>query len=395
MEGRTFTHYSRDKDRTELTYHGGIDSDSSEVFNKIVAPPEIPPSPYTLFWGEIHGHTELSDGCGTLDDYFTAARDRAGLDFCAVTDHDHGGPGRPPLFGEKWELTKAAVRRYHNPGRFVTLLGYERDSYPWYSNLCLYYRGDDAEPVRGAVDGRITRAELAALLARDDVIAIPHHPTTLTQGVNFDAIPPELMTPLIEVYSKWGASEFYGNPEPTMYEARGGHWRDALERGARMGCVGGSDIHSPHPGLRHHVPGASNIRYPNPGLVAVLAETLSREAVFDALKARRCYASSGIRVAIDFRINQAPMGSILSEAPDGQRDLYLSVEADSPLRKVTVLRNVEDRFVIHLDGTSTEAELRVTELTAERETDYYYVRVEAMDGRRAWTSPIWIGQAVR
>lgn len=390
MEGRTFTHYSRDADRTQLTYHGGIGTDSAEVFARICARPDVPPSPYRIFWGEIHGHTEISDGVGTLDDYFTAARDIARLDFCAVTDHDHGGPGRPPLFGEKWEQTQAAVRRYHDPDRFVTLLGYERDSYPWYSNLCLYYRGDEGEMVRGAVDGQITRSELEALLAREEILAIPHHPTTLTQGVNFDAIPPELMTPLIEVYSKWGASEFYGNPEPTMFEARGGHWRDALERGARMGCVGGSDIHSPHPGMWHEVPGAWNIRYPNPGLVAVLAEELTREAVFDALKARRCYAASGIRAAIDFRINNEPIGSVLKESPDGRRELYLSVQADSPLRTVTVLRNMEDRFIIHLDGTAREAELMVTELKAERETDYYYVRVEAMDGRRAWTSPIWI-----
>ena len=43
-----------------------------------------------IFWGDVHGHTAHSDGKGTLDEYFTYARDTATLDFVIVTDHDFG-----------------------------------------------------------------------------------------------------------------------------------------------------------------------------------------------------------------------------------------------------------------------------------------------------------------
>jgi len=36
---------------------------------------------YHVYWGDVHGHTSISDGKGSLDDYFTYARDAAKLLF--------------------------------------------------------------------------------------------------------------------------------------------------------------------------------------------------------------------------------------------------------------------------------------------------------------------------
>ena len=40
---------------------------------------------YHIYWGDMHGHTAFSDGKGSLDDYFTHARDVAKLDFVVVS----------------------------------------------------------------------------------------------------------------------------------------------------------------------------------------------------------------------------------------------------------------------------------------------------------------------
>jgi hypothetical protein len=40
---------------------------------------------YHIYWGDMHGHTAHSDGKGSLDDYFTHARDVAKLDFDVVS----------------------------------------------------------------------------------------------------------------------------------------------------------------------------------------------------------------------------------------------------------------------------------------------------------------------
>ncbi len=384
--GRHFTHESRDLERTQVVYGGSnLTNEQRRLIGKMESPPE---RDFNVYWGEVHGHTSLSDGQGSLDDYFTAARDEAKLDFCAVTDHDHGGVGRAELWGEKWELTQQKVAEYHQPGTFVTLLGYERDSWPYYANLCLYYREGRGDLVRGVQEGEITRVELEALLARDDILALPHHTATLSQGANFDALPLELMTPLMEVYSKWGASEYFGNPEPVTQEARGGHWQVALERGARMGCLGGSDVHSPHPGLVHHSGG--NLRYDNPGLVAVLAPELSRQAIFEALKTRRCYAASGARILIDFRLDGAVMGEEITLPEEAGRRLWVRVVGEGSLGQVELLKNSQPYVCQHLDGSAEQVLFTLTDWQAERKTDYYYVRVTQADGRRAWSSPIWV-----
>ena len=56
------------------------------------------PPAYRVFFGDIHGHSTLSDGSKTIDECYRAARDLAKLDFCAVTDHDHGGVGNRELW---------------------------------------------------------------------------------------------------------------------------------------------------------------------------------------------------------------------------------------------------------------------------------------------------------
>ncbi len=375
---------------TELVYGGTSSKPVQMAESKQRFYP--PTSDYHIYWGELHGHTNLSDGTIDIDTYFQTARDKAQLDFYALTDHDHGGVGKPELWdGGKWELIQDKVAEYYHPGQFATILGYERDSYPWYNNLVLYYRDGRGEMVRGAVDGEITRSELAVLLKREDIVAVPHTTTLISSGTDFEMIPLGLMTPLIEVYSKWGTSEYFGNPNPVKTEACGGAWHDALAKGARMGCIAGSDEHGPNPGLPGKTAVPGNLRYVQPGLCAVLAKELTREAVFDALKERRCYGTSGARIGIDFRINGTEMGASLSLSPGMQREIFISVQGEDMLGTVTIVKNNVDYVVFHVDGASRNFTELFYDYDFARQTDWYYCRINQSDGRTAWTSPIWVG----
>ncbi len=347
--------------------------------------------------GEMHGHSCFSDGAPTPETYFANIRDLAKLDFAVLTDHDHGGVGKPELWAgnpSKWELTRRAAIEARVEGRFSTLLGYERDSYPFYNNMILYFRDDDAEMVRGERDGEITADELRALLARDDVVTCPHDTYCVPSGADFGIIPVELMTPYVEIMSRGDAAEYLGNPameQRTVCE--GGFWQDALRRGAKMGVIGGSDDHGGMNGRADpHLP------YPAtyPGVTGVWATENSPAAIFDALKAGRTFAfmmgpsdgEMGGRMTLDLRIEGHYVGETIQRPETRDLHLFFRVQTDTPIKQITLVKNCRN-YIAYYPG-SCECFDTILDYKQETPTDCYYLRVELTDGRFGWTSPIWV-----
>ncbi len=345
-----------------------------------------PPMPYKLYVGEMHGHSNLSDGRRevSVDDYFRTIRDRAKFDFGALADHDHGGVGRAELWDDgKWELIQQKVQEYYEPKRFTTLLAYERDSYPYMNNFVIYYRGGRGEMVRGVRDGEITREELFALLQRDDVLVVPHDSYCLSAGCDFSTLPSELMPPLMEIYSCSDCAESFDHPLHKDSWVRGGSWQDALRRGARLGVIGGSDDHVGTPGL-------NLMEEPYPlcyrGVTGVWATENTREAIFDALKKRRCFAFMGHeRMSLDFRINGHCMGEAFSIARGETKDIWIDFSAPEEIERVVLVKNCQDHVILYGRGRQMLFDYR-----QEAPCDCYYVRAVTAKGRYCWSSPIWV-----
>ena len=146
-----------------------------------------------------------------------------------------------------------------------------------------------------------------------------------------------------------------------------------------MGCIAASDDH--FRGVKGYEKNYRGIDA-YAGKTGVLAEKNTLEAIFEALKARRCYGFMDGRIWIDFRINGHYMGEEFSDRND--RSVYIRVEADAPVKTITVVKNCRNYI------ETRQTELMIFDYRAERETDNYYLRVELADGRFAWTSPIWI-----
>lgn len=374
----------RKEEITKIVYSGKKGS-WDELRGKIREGYPNPPE-YDVFFGDIHGHSNFSDGLCDSDSYYLTARDKAGLDFCALTDHDHGGVGSDELWDGKWEIIQKNAERYNDPGKFVTIPAYERDSYPWYNNMVVYFSGTKNRMLRGIGDGEITREELKDFLKRDDVILVPHTVSSVESGTDFKALPLELMPTLIEICSKWGTCEYMGNPNPGYVQAEGGFWVDALEKGAVAGCIASSDDHSGNPGMPSEAD-LSQDRRKGPFLTGVLAKKLSRDNVFNALKSRRCYALEGSRIQIDFRINGHVMGS---EIAASNRFVYWKIKAEKPIESITLVKNGRDYIIYTARTKSVEDENMVYDYKVERNKDYYYLRIFQQDKSRAWTSPIWV-----
>ena len=379
----------RSRNFTDMVY-SGKNPEPEKLLRKVFASEkdfDPPPPEYRLFCGETHCHSSLSDAPYpqvTPDCCFDSMKSVAKLDFGALTDHDHGGVGRAELWDDgKWETIQKKAAEYYEPGRFTTLVAYERDSYPYFNNLIVYYRGGNGEMCRGVRDGEITRDELAALLKREDLLIVPHDTYCLSAGADFSTLPPELFPPLMEIYSCSDCAEYFGHPLHKDSWVRGGSWHDALKRGAKMGVIGGSDDHIGTPG--QDLPGEP---YPfcYRGATGVWATENTRESIFDALKARRCFAYMGCdRMYLDFRINGHCMGEEFSIEPDDEKKIWIDFRCSEAIRSVTLMKNCREQVILYGRGRQTIFDYR-----QENSCDCYYVRAETEKGRFCWSSPIWV-----
>jgi hypothetical protein len=367
-----------------------------------------------LYWGMIHGHTETSDGLGTLDHYLSYMRDECRLDFGATGDHDHVQETSEDM----WLATREAVARHNEPGRFVAILGYEWAK--WRRNgdgdRNVYYLADD-RPMYRSNDGHYpTPPDLFEALADETAIVIPHHTASCGNFCDFKDHDPTRER-LIEIYSIWGNSErsfrdgnpypprpprsspLAASPDPAAGEMPCGFVQRALELGWRVGFTAGGDDHNGHAGdeirsgYNHWVYGA--------GLFGVWATELTRPAVWDALWNRRTVATTGARIICRFTLDGRPMGSELQASEhSGARRIRVEVRGTAPIERIEVVRNNRDVHAAspcapdaELDWEDpaplAEVNLPPASFAAEPFT-FYYVRITQADGQMAWASPVWI-----
>jgi hypothetical protein len=212
--------------------------------------------------------------------------------------------------------------------------------------------------------------------------------------MNLDILSPKYDR-LFEVYSCWGSSEYFGDfPRGVSDRWQSGDFRDALARGHRMGLIASSDGHDGHPGnaqspmrKHHHL-----FHFCGSGRAAVWVENLTREAVFDALHARRCYATTGPPIILELTLNGHAMGSEIPvpSLAGGRPKLVIRSEGANGLDQIRIMKNGRVAATTPCHGEwSWEMEW---EDGAHRkgEPASYYVRVIQRDRESAWSSPIWL-----
>ncbi|MBI3969714.1 MAG: CehA/McbA family metallohydrolase [Chloroflexi bacterium] len=355
-----------------------------------------------LYWGDIHGHTSYSgDGTGAPEDAYRYARDVSGLEIYGNADHDGA------LSEQDWREIVERNARYYEPGRFVTLVGYEMGyRYP-YGHHNAYFRGADGPLIKGR---EMPLPEYWAQATPGEVLTIPHHTVALGRPgrPNVDwSVHDDRFRPLVEIYSGHGQSEVSAPDHPLASDVvdftltgpadSPSSVQEGWLTGLRLGVIASSDNHCARPGREGF------------GTMAVYAPELTREAVFDAMRRRRTYATTGSRIILDFAVNGTPMGGECRIEPGqaGQAaHLTGHVTGPGPLRFVEILRAdlsapAEEREwqIAHrhwFSGMGAPCELTL-DWTDEQPPPHgvYYIRVrqrDAIHGRvaMAWSSPVWV-----
>ena len=268
-----------------------------------------------IYWGDTHGHSGYAEGIGTIDFFMTFARDDARLDFVTHSEHDVW------LDDAEWELSRNAVQAFDDPGRFIPYLGWEWTRHARFGgHHNVLFRDTDGRERVSALEYPTLSQLYQGLHARydaADVLVIPHahNPGDYRQS------DPRL-EPLIEMMSMHGTFEWFV--------------RQYLSHGHEVGLVAASDDHLSHPG--YSAPNRNSLAQRG-GLGAVLAPERGRDALFDAMKERRTYATTGDRIILDVTVNDTPMGQRADYAD--ARAVAGRVIGTAPIASITLLKNDE------------------------------------------------------
>jgi hypothetical protein len=233
---------------------------------------------------------------------------------------------------EDWRRLNEQVRAFHRDGQFVVFPGYE-----WSGNTSaggdrnvIYL--DDGRPIFRSShwqvpeipENDLTPADTAAdLLARVrkhvpiDRVLLGAHVGGRYADIksHFD----QELGPLVELVSCWGVFEWM-------------LW-DAFDMGYIVGVMCSSDGHKGRPGAEG--PGAGQFGIAN-GLTCALATKKTRAAIFEALRNRCCYGTSGPRIDLDFEIDGKSMGSVIDVS--GKVQAEAAVIGTAPIESLQLFR---------------------------------------------------------
>jgi hypothetical protein len=340
--------------------------------------PRTPDEP-GIYFGDIHSHCEISaDAVGDPDDAYDYAKRFHGLDFAGLSDHSPRNA--------KWERAMAVAERHNEPGRFVTILGFE-----WSSNAFghrnAYYPG-----AKGPEEPKLKsnmQPWFDWLAERDvEAVIIPHHTNTQAAQILASGKPAwercdwsvinHRYQRVAEICQNRGSFEAPGGPNKELRIWRkdvGASVQTALAMGHRLGFIGSTDTHSGRPGS-------------GPARAAMVTKDFTRRGLWQALHDRSCYGTTGVNILVFFTLNDSPMGSELTAPATQPRQISWRAIGTGPIKRVDLLRNNE--VVKSWSGTGDDMQGSFTRPDPLTGTEWWYVRVLQEDTNIAWSSPIWI-----
>ena len=346
---------------------------------------------YNLYFGQLHAHTNISDGAGSVTEAFQHASQVDNLDFLAVTDHsnsfDNESDSRVDLgadltgISSEWAQGHAAAEEVTDED-FVGLYGFEMtwsDGFghintfntPGFESRSNSEFGNKSGATEGYQNYYDKLVEVGSSLSQFN-----HPGTTFGDFQDFAFYDPQVdqRITLIEVGNGEGAIGSSGYFPSYEYYTR------ALDKGWHVAPTNNQDNHK------------GNWGDSNTARSVVLASGLTEEGIYDAIRNYRVYATEDNDLSILYALNGNAMGSILSKQENGVTlTAQITDPTDTADMKVEVI--VNGGLVIGTQ-TVTGGSGTVTFHFDSNEYSYYYLRITQADQNIAVTAPVWTGESV-
>ncbi len=342
------------------------------IFQGVCA--EALPTSYNYYFGNLHSHTSYSDGVLTPSDAFKHARDAAKMDFHAVTDHGYYMQEATNL--HHWFMALEEADLFYEPGRFVTLIGYEWTFTDGHIN------GFDT-PRAASRDTQRSVPEFFDFLAEYDGIGMFNHP-------NYDIQP------------NWNDFEYSGLGDAyiSLLEVGSGPYRHnvrnerayrrALDRGWHVGATSDQDNHRADWGTAA------------PTRTCIIGTELTREAVLAAMRGMRTYATEDSNVRVFFSSGEGIMGDEIVVDPRAlvagdPVEFRIYVSDPDPADRLQLIQIVSNCGEVVWEsapgqdgGIGDKAYEAVATLAPQSSYSWYYLRAVQADDDVIVTSPIWV-----
>ena len=345
---------------------------------------------YQLYFGQLHAHTNISDGAGSVTEAFQHASQVDNLDFLAVTDHsnsfDNESDSQVDLgadltnVSDEWKQGHEAAAAVTGKD-FVGLYGFEMTWSDGFGHINTFNTpgfesrsNSEFGNKSGATEGYQNYYD--KLVAVEDSLSQFNHPgTTFGDFQDFAFYDPQVdqRITLIEVGNGEGAIGSSGYFPSYEYYTR------ALDKGWHVAPTNNQDNHK------------GNWGDSNTARSVVLASGLTEEGIYDAIRNYRVYATEDNDLSILYDLNGNAMGSILSKQDAVEITAQITDPTDTADMKVEVI--VNGGLVIGTQ-TVTGGSGTVTFHFDSNEYSYYYLRITQADQNIAVTAPVWTGESV-
>ena len=362
---------------------------------------------YQLYFGQLHSHTQYSDGSGTLDSalsYIRSLPDSANVQFVAFTDHSNyfDSKNNPNVeaalydttlvkdsdASHSWKTYKDTIAQFNkdNAGDMVALGGFEMTWSGGPGHINTFNTPGIVSRNNSTLNNKTDDAGMKAYYAllsqeegKNSISQFNHPGTTFGNFKDFNYWNPVIDSRMYMVEVGNGEGQIGTGGYYPSYE----QYIMALDKGWHLAPTNNQDNHQGRWGNA------------NDARDVILTDNFTEEGIYDAIRAMRMYATEDKNLQLGYTVNDLMMGSSIETVPS-KLDIEVSVydpDRTDSISKVEVV--VNSGKVAHVWDDPAELKSGALSVTLDPEYSYYFIRVTQEDGDLAVTAPVWVGESLK
>ena len=362
---------------------------------------------YQPYFGQLHSHTQYSDGSGTLDSalsYIRSLPDSANVQFVAFTDHSNyfdskNAPNvEAALYdtslvkdsdaSHSWKTYKDTIAQFNkdNAGDMVAIGGFEMTWSGGPGHINTFNTPGIVSRNNSTLNNKTADAGMKAYYAllsqaegATSISQFNHPGTTFGNFKDFNYWDPVIDSRMYMVEVGNGEGQIGAGGYYPSYE----QYIMALDKGWHLAPTNNQDNHKGKWGNA------------NDARDVILTDSFTEEGIYEAIRALRMYATEDKNLELTYTVNGLMMGSSITEVPD-KLNIEVTVndpDASDSIAKVEVVAN--SGKVAYTWDNAAQLKSGKLSVTLDPSYSYYFIRVTQKDGDLAVTSPVWVGESLK